>query len=165
VICGAICCTLVAAGCGSSNPRTSTNAAVSAALVKYSACMRSHGVPDFPDPATTQGPNSFGIDGYNFNLPTNLNPQSPAYISAQKTCGPFTNIGTGGFHPLPAKARQAAFAHAQCMRQHGVPNFPDPIVHVSGTGVSVRSGGPGINPRSPAFRQAQRVCSPGAPAR
>jgi hypothetical protein len=152
-------CVIAIAACGSST-RSSTTAAVSVALVKYSGCMRSNGVPDFPDPSSQQGPNSFGVDGYNFNLPSGLNSQAPAYVSAQKTCQHLVNVGGGGPHPLPAKAGQAALAHAECMRKHGVPNFPDPIVHVSGGGVTVKSGGPGLNPRSPAFQQAQKACQP-----
>jgi hypothetical protein len=37
--------------------------------------MRDHGVSGFPDPSTTETPNSLGVDGYNFDLPSNLNPQ------------------------------------------------------------------------------------------
>ncbi|HTX10774.1 MAG TPA: hypothetical protein VME22_19265 [Solirubrobacteraceae bacterium] len=51
---------LALAGCGSSSkPDSSTNrASVRAASVKYSECVRSHGVTNFPDP------DSFG----NFSL-------------------------------------------------------------------------------------------------
>jgi hypothetical protein len=122
--------------------------------------MRSHAVPDFPDPSTRQGPNAFGIDGYNFNLPANLNPQSPAYESADKACGHLINAGSGAPHKFPAKARQAALAHAECMRRHGVPNFPDPTFSGGAQGITVSSGGRGINPRSPAFQQAQKICQP-----
>jgi hypothetical protein len=130
----AICCTFALASCGSSGPRNATNANATNAplLVKYSACMRSHRVPGFPDPSTSQsGDNSFGVDGYNFNLPANLNTQARAYQSAEKQCQGLIGFGGGGPARNPAivaKARQAALAHAQCMRQHGVPNFPDPTV-------------------------------------
>ncbi len=161
-VCIAFCCTLALAACGSSITPMSTGASASTSLVKYSECMRSHGVPDFPDPSTSQGPNAFGIDGYNFNLPPDLNSQSPAYESADKACrnaiggerGPARNPA------VAAKARQAALAHAVCMRQYGVPNFPDPTVTGGAQGITVRSGGPGINPRSPAFQQAQKICAP-----
>ena len=59
---------------------------------------------------------------------------------------------------LVAKARQPALAHAQCMRKHGVPNFPDPTVSSNGGAIVQRSGGEGLNPRSPAFQQAQKLC-------
>jgi hypothetical protein len=162
----AVGCAAVIAACGSSSSpnsaQTGTNASHAALLTKFSACMRSHGVPDFPDPSTSQnGDNSFGIDGYNFNLPATVNTQSPAYQSANKACGSL--IGGSGGGPgrnpaLVAKARQAALAHAQCMREHGVPNFPDPTVSSNGGAIVNRSGGTGINPRSPAFQHAQQIC-------
>ena len=162
---------LAIAACGSSSTSTTAGprggSGVSAPLVKYSACVRSHGVPRFPDPSTTQGPNSFGIDGYNFNLPSNLNPQSPAYKTARAICGHLLSAGGGAplRNPaLVARARRAALAHAECMRRHGMPNFPDPTFNGNSQGITVRSGGPGINPRSPAFQQAGKACAPaGAP--
>jgi hypothetical protein len=43
---------------------------------------------------------------------------------------------------------------AQCMRSHGVTNFPDPS---AGGGIHI-SAGSGINPFSPAFKAAQAAC-------
>ncbi len=163
IACGlAIVCAVAIAACGSANkPKTGSSAGSSQSrrLVSFSACMRSHGVSGFPDPSTKQGPNSFGIDGYNFNLPANMNTQAPAYESANKTCGQRIGPGSGSGHGIPAKAREAAMAHARCMRTHGVPNYPDPIF--SGNGMSQRSGGPGTSPRSPAFQRAQKACTRG----
>jgi len=168
VVGAAICCTLALAACGSTGPssaQTSTNATNAALLVKYSACMRSHGAPNFPDPSTSQrGDNSFGVDGYNFNLPASLDTQAPAYQSAEKHCRGLIGFGGGGPARNPAavaKARQAALAHAQCMRAHGVPNFPDPTVTSNGGAILQGSGGGGVNPLSPAFQQAQKICQPG----
>jgi hypothetical protein len=130
-------------------------------LDEFSACMREHGVSGFPDPSTTETPNSFGIDGYNFDLPSTMNTQSPAYESTDKTCQSVLGSGTSGGGPSPAvlaKARKAALAHAVCMREHGVPTFPDPTVTANGQGITNGSGGAGINPRSPAFQNAQKVC-------
>ena len=47
---------------------------------------------------------------------------------------------------------------ANCMRAHGVPNFPDP----SGAGSGFNLGS-GINPQSPAFQSARRACARLAP--
>jgi hypothetical protein len=130
-------------------------------LVSFAACMRDHGVSGFPDPSTTETPNSFGIDGYNFDLPSTMNTQSPAYESADKACQSVIGSGTssGGLNAaVVAKARKAALAHAVCMREHGVPNFPDPIVTGNGHGITTSSGGAGIDLRSPAFQQAEKIC-------
>jgi len=58
-------------------------------------------------------------------------------------------LGGGLNGAFLAKARKHALAHAECMREHGVPNFPDPTVTGNGNGITERSGGPGINPQSP----------------
>ena len=79
-----------------------------------------------PTPAPAKGKTPWAST-VNFNLPSNLNLQSPAFKSAQKTCGNLIAGGSGpprGFSPV--KASRAALTHAECMRQHGVPDFPDP---------------------------------------
>jgi hypothetical protein len=162
-VCATICCTFALAACGSTKDATSTGASAASGpstLVKFSACMRSHGVPGFPDPSTTETPNSIGIDGYNFDLPANLSPQSPAYQNGYQACGELIASGGGSHNFNIAKARQAALAHAECMRAHGVPNFPDPTVSGGAQGITVSSGGGGINPRSPAFQRAAKICAP-----
>jgi hypothetical protein len=160
-------CAIVIAACGTSSPSsTGTEAGSStiAMLDKYAACMHDHAVSGFPDPSTTETPNSFGVDGYNFDLPSTMDTQSPAYESAGKDCGKLIGVGTSG-RGLPAgflaRARKHALAHAECMREHGVPNFPDPIVTGNGQGISSSSGGGGINPQSPAFQQAEKLCGGG----
>jgi hypothetical protein len=162
-IVAAICATVVAACGSSSKPSAGAGSSTIAMLDRYSACMRDHGVSSFPDPSTTETPNSFGIDGYNFDLASTMNTQSPAYTSADKACQSVLGSGTSGGPPHPvslAKARKHALAHAVCMRAHGVPNFPDPVVTGNGNGITVGSGGPGagMNPQSPAFQQAEKIC-------
>jgi hypothetical protein len=52
----------------------------------------------------------------------------------------------------------AAFTYARCMREHGVPNFPDPRVHVSGAQTSIAMIVPGSMGASPAFKSAEKAC-------
>jgi hypothetical protein len=47
----------------------------------------------------------------------------------------------------------AGIKYADCMRAHGVPNFPDP-----GSGGAVDLSGSAINPQSPAFESGQSAC-------
>lgn len=49
----------------------------------------------------------------------------------------------------------AALAFAQCMRAHGVTNFPDP--KAGSRGIQIQAGS-GVNPSSPAFTAAQSAC-------
>ncbi len=105
-------CALTVAACGSSNTPTSTTSASTIAMLnQYAACMRDHGASGFPDPSTSETPNSFGIDGYNFDLPSTMNTQSPAYESAEKTCQGVLGSGTNGGGPNAAFVARA--------RKHG----------------------------------------------
>lgn len=155
----------IIAACGSTSKATTTaGSSTIAVLDRYAVCVRDHGVSGFPDPSTTETPNGFGIDGYNFDVPSTTNTQSPAYESADETCQSDLGSGrsSGGLNAaFVAKARTHALAHAVCMREHGVPNFPDPVITVNGRGISQASGGAGIDSRAPAFQQAQKICGGG----
>jgi hypothetical protein len=101
---------------GSSGSSTGTSSTY-AQGVKYSDCMRSHGVRNYPDPATGGGSPQ----------PTSeINQQSPAYQSAHKACA-HLHAGSGSSTPtqIPAAQRAGMIAYARCIREHGVPNFPD----------------------------------------
>ncbi|MHB1571966.1 MAG: hypothetical protein ACYC0H_22545 [Solirubrobacteraceae bacterium] len=80
-------------------PRTlAQKAAAHAAALKYAACMRSNGVPDFPDP-NAQGQiqiNAAGASG--------LDPSSPQFQKAQTACKSLDN----GF----AQQASVAVSHA-----------------------------------------------------
>ena len=66
-----------------------------------------------------------------------------------------------------AQQRQAtdqALRFVACMRSHGVPAFPDPIVTAQGIGFRLGRSGP--RPNTPVFQAAQRACKklmPGGP--
>ena len=54
--------------------------------------------------------------------------------------------------------KEAALAHARCMRENGIANFPDPTFDENG-GAQVRiDRKQGINPESPKFQAAQKEC-------
>jgi hypothetical protein len=124
------------------------------AQLAYAACMRSHGEPSFPDPVLSGQSVRFGAG-------RNINQDSPRFVSASTTCKRL--VPDGGI-PSPAQL-QAMIAqmvkNAQCMRAHGVPNFPDPTVNVPGilAGFSLK----GLDPNSPQFQAAQKICQRLAP--
>ena len=71
------CCALVVAGCGSSSKKPAAQSGAHGAIA-FSKCMRDHGVTDFPDP---------GGGGGGINLAgTGINPDAPAFRSAQAAC-------------------------------------------------------------------------------
>jgi hypothetical protein len=133
---------LLAACAGSSNPSTGADGSSSAAsssaaggdntkslaaspstqanVLKFSRCMRSHGVPNFPDP---KNGGELSLVG------TGVNRNSPAFQSASKACQSLMPGGVGGVGPSGQKSdmsRAQGLSLAKCMRAHGVPNFPDP---------------------------------------
>jgi hypothetical protein len=145
----AVSCLLLIAACGSSN--NSRNAAASsgyAAFLKFSVCMRSHGLPNFPDPSANGGikigPNS------------GINPQSPALQSAQQTCKKLLPDG-GPQQPFSESQRLSIIATSKCMRTHGVPDYPDPTLSATRPRV-ILSLPATINPQSPAFLTAAKAC-------
>jgi hypothetical protein len=130
-------------------------------LVAYSQCMRSHGVPEFPEP--TEGHLLIHSSNRNGHA-TGVNPQSSQFQKAQKDCAKLAP--NGGRPPSPAqqaKAQEQALKFSACMRSHGVPNFPDPEFSQGGGAIRIRigskTGGPsGIDPNSPKFQDAQKAC-------
>jgi hypothetical protein len=134
-----------------------------AAALAYSRCMRSHGVPNFPDPKQVGG--GIQVSG----SASGINPQSPLFRSAQQSC---RHLLPGGGQPPTHAGQQQQLARmlhiSQCMRAHGISGFPDPTLAPpsSRAGYSaIRSNGvawlaipDSIDVRSPAFAQAAAVC-------
>ena len=123
-------------------------------LLKFTACMRSHGVPDFPDPDAQGGISIRAHSG------SDLDPQSPGFQAAQKSCAKL--MPGGNLTPAQqAQARSQALRLSTCMRAHGIPDFPDPST--SG-GIEIRMHpGSDLDPSSARFQAAQKACSPGGP--
>jgi hypothetical protein len=144
----AVTCAVAIAGCGSAGRSSSASAGLGqdARAIQYADCMRSHGVPNFPDP------NAEGMSV----LPSSINQQSPAFLSAETECAKL-QPGGGAPSQLPESRKLQLIAIAGCMRKHGVANLPDPMFH---GGTVDLGGGPkfGINTQSPAFKQAAAVC-------
>lgn len=117
--------------------------------------MRTHGVPNFPDPSSS---------GELAITPSSgLNPFSPAFEAAQKACG--GGPGGGGPPKMSEAQRLAALHFARCMRFHGVPNFPDPSNNAAAGGGPVLAlrgmlfaGTAAFNPNSAAFKHAAVAC-------
>jgi hypothetical protein len=155
----AIAAAALAVGCGDDSAGSSDSGAASGGssassgagsdrAVLYAECMRKNGVPNFPDPENGRtvlrgGPDS-GID-----------PNSPEFKAAQEACQDLApQGGQAGGAPNPELQRQV-LEFAQCMRENGVPNFPDP--DVSGGAVTMTPGR-GVDPNSPQFQNAQQKC-------
>jgi hypothetical protein len=114
---------------------------------KFSACMRKHGVTNFPDP------NGQGVITIHSGM--GIDPGSPAFRSARAACD---KLLPNGGQPTPAQIaqrQQQMLAFSACMRAHGVKDFPDP----SNGGIQLHAGpGSDLNPNNPTFQKAQQAC-------
>jgi hypothetical protein len=122
----------------------------------FAECMRSHGVPSYSDPQLVNTPTARGI-----RMGGGGDPNSPQFKAANNDCKHL--LPNGGNGPTQAQM-QAAMAHAlkfaQCMRQHGVPNFPDPTESANGRDISI---GGNVEANSPQVQTAQKACQSDLP--
>jgi hypothetical protein len=134
---------------------------VQAALLAYAKCMRANGEPGFPDPVSGGFEFSAGFDR-----------SSPQFKAAQGKCEKLLpNGGLGPVSGSPPTAQWLAqmVKASECMRRHGVPQFPDPGTSVPSPlppGTAIVSNIQGaifvfpdtIDQASPTFTQAAAAC-------
>jgi hypothetical protein len=138
--------TAVPAGGSSASGGTALGQAVA-----YSQCVRSHGVPNFPDPVQTPS------GGYGYRT-AGIDPGSAAFQGALQACKALPSPWNSTGQQLSPAQQQAWLTWAQCIRAHGLPDFPDPTfsgseVHDSGVGSS-----------SPQLQQAMDACKSQRPS-
>jgi hypothetical protein len=147
---------LAVAACGEDNAGgTGTNSdrqAARDAAIKFAECMREHGV-DMPDPGTG-GRQVLRVGPNEETTPEEME-------EAQKACRKYQEQ----MEPPELSEqereefREAALAHARCMRENGIENFPDPTISEDGEAslnITKRSG---INPQSSEFKEAEEACA------
>jgi hypothetical protein len=121
-----------------------------AAGVRFTTCMRSHGVPSFPDP------DSQGV--ITLTVSASLDPSAPVFRRAAADCQHLLPPGKTLSEAQQQQMKSRLLAFAACMRAHGVPHYPDPTF---GSGGMVSQGfgrGDGVDPTSPTFQAAQKAC-------
>ena len=114
-----------------------------------------HALPwrtNFPDP------NSQGAITGSGSSASGINPQSPQFQAAQKSCAKLAP--SGGTPAQQAQNLAQAVKYAACMRSHGVSNFPDPTSSNGGIGFEST----GIDRNSPQYLAASKTCQPLLPA-
>jgi hypothetical protein len=118
---------LIGAGCSSSPAEksdTGSGAAKSSShrdkAVRFSECMRDHGVKAFPDP-NAEG--ELTIDAIANG--TSLDTDSAAFKQALSACRHLEPPGFTGYKRT-TRQQEKALRFAQCIRDNGVADFPDP---------------------------------------
>lgn len=113
-----------AAGPGVANGASSAASASSpagASPLALARCMRAHGVADFPDPDSS---GSFDLHG---GPGSDLDPNNATYQAAAQACRSLGRAPANKSGPhLSPQQRAAMLQYSQCMRAHGITNFPDP---------------------------------------
>jgi hypothetical protein len=125
---------LTSAGCGSNRPSETGSASSGTAKAssarergtKFADCMRDHGVRAFPDPDPDPDPDASGeltIDAVVND--SSLDTNTAAFKKAIRACKDLQPLGFIG-QKRSASTQESALAFAQCMRDEGVRDFPDP---------------------------------------
>jgi hypothetical protein len=160
---------IAVAGCGgdSSTPGVATGSTTTTAvgppavgsteatgLLAYASCMRSQGVPGFPDPTSSGG------------IPKNAVVSAFQAVSrsragaAQNACRHLLAAGGSlsgkAVQTITAQERQDYLEAAACMRAHGFPDFPDPTFESNSVQTSVPSS---INQNASRFTSAATICT------
>jgi hypothetical protein len=111
----------------------------------FAECMRSHGVSTFPDPSSKSGFTSSGSA-------SSINHDSPQFIAANAAC---QHLLPAGPPPVSNQQRlQQGLKIAECMRAHGIHDFPDPTPQ---GGLQITGKGD-LNPANAQFQAAQNAC-------
>jgi hypothetical protein len=117
--------TLIVAGCSSTSGGTRGGAGNSTAstherAVKFAECMRDNGVNEFPDPDAA---GAFTIE--EIANGSSVDTSSAAFNRAITACEDLEPPGFTGDSRTPEQ-QEAALRFAQCIRDNGVEDFPDP---------------------------------------
>jgi hypothetical protein len=158
---------LLAAGCGGGGspgvaslgsttaPARTTVTQTATGLVGYAGCMRSHGVPNFPDPdGSGQIPKTQVVADRERN-PSRFN-------SAENACRHLLPAN-GSLGPQETSQHQRTrladgLSFARCMRRHGVTRFPDP--NAQGQLSAAMAQAQGIDIHSRAVLRVVQACLP-----
>ena len=118
--------------------------------------MRSHGVPNFPDPQPSA----------KFPSAQQLGVSSSQYQAAENACQRLLPNGGNGVTQVELQQILGAMREfTQCMHSHGVPNWPEPTPDPEGGGRFIfNPQAAGVDPDSPRISTRMRDCDRVFPA-
>jgi hypothetical protein len=117
--------------------------------------MRSHGIPNFPDPGSNGQISKRAI--------IQLGASGSRFQTAQRACQALWPYQA----PTQAQQRQELaddLKFAQCMRSHGLPAFPDPTTSDGSVEFVISVSKDGIDPHSPQILAKAHECQHVLPA-
>jgi hypothetical protein len=148
---------LLVSGCGGGSTSSGVPRAGVANMgrqsLAFAACMRSHGVPGYPDPQVAGSGNGVQVT----ISPGTTNPNSPAFRAADRACHHLLP-GLVSTSPRSVQDQEQDLKFTDCMRSHGVPGFPD----------ADRDGAFALplttNQQDPQFKRATTACTNAEPS-
>jgi hypothetical protein len=150
---------LIGVGCSNAPAQTGSSsggdqtAATREQGVKFAECMRHNGVSEFPDPDAT---GQLTIDGVLNG--SSLDPNAAVWKKAVSACKDLQPPGFTG-HKRTAQQQEAALEFAQCIRENGVNDFPDPTPDGALIDTGRIPSMAGKDPRSdPGLKAAMQKC-------
>jgi hypothetical protein len=145
---------LIGAGCsGNGSSGGSKSATNRDKAMKFAECMRENGVSAFPDPNAS---GELTIDGI-----ANRSSVDPSTAEFEKAIGACRDLQPGGFmgQKRSAQEQRNGLEFAQCMRDNGVKDFPDPTTDGPLIDTSRIPSAAGRGARSiPGFQAAVEKC-------
>ena len=163
---------LLAAACSSGGSPSSTGSSGSPdpggsanhpSAVGFASCMRSHGVPNFPDPS--------GSGALPKTSPQRLRVSSSRFQAAQRDCQHLlpSTVSNGAIEQCEAAGicsraetqlmLNAGLRFAGCMRSHGVPKWPDPTSDSQGrVAFAISVSRDAFDPHSPRIEAKANEC-------
>jgi hypothetical protein len=143
-------CALGLAACGSEEnaPARSPDAEMKQAELKFAQCMREQGI-DFPDPQ----------DGRVGAVKVGGDTSPEEFRAAAKECEKYRKDVEPPelTEEQQQEFKEAALAHARCMREHGI-DFPDPTFSEDG-GARIRLRKGAVDPDDEDFKAAEEECA------
>src|SRR5215467_2418421 len=141
---------MLMAACGGSPSSTSSTGASGQFQqdLAFTRCMRSHGLPDFP------GPNANG-HGFGSQQQQDQQRSDPHFGTAYSACQHMLASVPSSHRTKVIPSQTQLVRFSQCMRSHGVPDYPDynPSVNLRTELAQL-----GINTNSPQFQATLQTC-------
>jgi hypothetical protein len=157
---------VLAAGCGggAASPRGSGKPPETTLLIEFSACLRAHGLPGFPDPQSEAAGGGFPSNSLNPYLNPSargafaLNDYTPQFQAAEKHCSSLARASLFIMTPAQIQAQsqqdlKRELAQVACLRKHGFPDVPDPTAQ---GGINIPSS---VDMNSPQYAAAAKLCN------
>ncbi|MEV6929396.1 hypothetical protein AB0M46_33570 [Dactylosporangium sp. NPDC051485] len=113
-------------------------------MLKFADCMRGHGIP-MEDPQ---------MDDHAFQMSIPQGIAKEKVDAAQNACKQYLPNG-GEPMKIDPQMQEKLRQFAQCMREHGVPHFPDPSEDGS---VMIDGNNLGVDPQGEEFKKAEQQC-------